>query len=74
MFRHRITAASAAAMLFALFATFHAAPSRAWELDLPVTSAVPLMEPPVVLPAPADLPALSPEVAPASAPTPRFFL
>jgi len=68
MFRHRITAASAAAMLFALFATFHAAPSRAWELDLPVTSAVPLMEPPVALPAAAELPALPPEAAPAPEP------
>jgi len=52
-------------MLFALFATFHAAPSRAWELDLPVTSAVPLMEARVALPAAADLPALPPEAQPA---------
>jgi N-acetylmuramoyl-L-alanine amidase len=69
MFKHRITAAGAAAMLFACFATFHAAPSRAWELDLPVTSAVPLIEPPAAIPASAaDLPALSPEATPATAP------
>jgi len=66
MFKHRITAAGAAAMLFACFATFHAAPSRAWELDLPVTAAVPLTEPAAAIP--ADLPALPPEEAPAPAP------
>jgi N-acetylmuramoyl-L-alanine amidase len=68
MFRQRFTAAGAAAMLFALFATFHAAPSRAWELDLPVTAAVPLMAPPALLPTTADLPSPPPEAAPAPVP------
>jgi len=57
-------------MLFALFATFHAAPSRAWELDLPVTAAVPLIEPAAALPTAAEIPSIAPEAAPAPAPAP----
>lgn len=66
MFRHRITAAGAAAMLFALFTTFHAAPSRAWELDLPnVAAAVPVVESRAPILPPAELESLPDEVAPA---------
>jgi spore germination cell wall hydrolase CwlJ-like protein len=69
MFRSRISAAGAAALLFILSATFHAAPSRAWELSLPtVTTPVPAVAPdlppaPTILP-PAEAPAPAVEAAP----------
>jgi hypothetical protein len=57
MFRTRFSAAFAAATLFILSGTFHAAPSQAWELTLPMAAA----------PAPAaPAPDAAPEPAPAS--------
>jgi spore germination cell wall hydrolase CwlJ-like protein len=66
MFRHRITAAGAAAMLLTLFAAFHAAPSRAWELSLPdMASAAPLLQAPAPSLSLTELPPIQPDSAPA---------
>jgi N-acetylmuramoyl-L-alanine amidase len=58
------TAGFAAALFLAVLGTFHATPSRAWQLDLPAPT------PAVVttLPAPAQAPALDAPVAPSAEP------